>query len=338
MALKACQLFHAHRWWGRFDRWHGLVTLNYHRIGRAQDSSLDPNLFSATAEQFEVQLRYLKSNCDVIRLGDIADVLRQGSRRRAVLITFDDGYLDNYEAAFPVLKQMQLPAVIFLATGFLDHRTVAWWDEIVWLVNHTNVSAIECPAEWKIANLDLSALGREKVINCLLQYTKTLTLQERSRFLDVLGTRLRTGRAPANDSTAPWMTWDMVREMSAAGIEFGGHTVNHPILSMCKLEEQRDEIEQSKIRIEAELGETISAFSYPDGQPCSFQADTARLVHEAGYQWGFSHYSGFSTHSSDPFDLQRVAMEPRVRPPEFRSIVQIPRLFAAPRLRNNKGT
>jgi hypothetical protein len=176
------------------------------------------------------------------------------------------------------------------------------------------------------------------VISCLLHYAKTLSLQERHRFLDVLGTVLGTGRAPANDTTAPWMTWDMVREMSAAGIEFGGHTVNHPILSMCSPEEQRNEIEQSKIRIEAELGKKLSAFSYPDGQTHSFQAETVRLVREAGYQWGFSHYSGYSTPGFDPFDLQRVAIEARVKLPEFKSIVQIPRLFAAPRIRKSEGS
>lgn len=328
LALNACHLLQAHRWWGHIAPWHGLVSLNYHRIGQAQNCPLDPELVSATPEQFEAQLRYLKLHFDVIRVGDIADVLRPGSRRRAVLITFDDGYLDNYEVAFPLLKQEGVPATIFLSTGFLDQRGVAWWDEIVWMVKQATGPTIELPAAWNLAHLDFSIKGLRSATNRLIRFAKTLTPLELTRFLDDLGSSVGTGRAPRDQTTASWMTWDMVREMSRAGIEFGGHTVNHPVLSRCTVDEQRHEIVQSKARIEAEIGQSITAFSYPTGQPWSFTDDTMRLVREAGFQWGFSYYSGFANHKSNPYDLQRVAIEPSVSLIEFQTILQIPGIFA----------
>lgn len=328
MALDACDLVQAHRWWGQLDRWQGLVTLNYHRIGRADQTELDPGVFSATAEQFEAQLRYLKSDCDVVRVTDLADVLQSGSKRRCVLITFDDGYLDNYEVAFPVLKQVELSAVIFLATGFLDDGVVAWWDEIAWFVKHSQQSVLTLPQTWEMEGLGVSATESGGTLRQLLRLVKNLPPSEVQRLLDDLGQAAGTGRAPRNSDTAAWMSWDMVREMSRAGIEFGGHTVTHPVLSQCTLEQQRHEIQQSKARIEAELGSSISAFSYPIGQPWSFTSDSMRLVREAGYQWGFSFFPGFATSSSDPFDLRRVAMEPRTQLSELRAITQIPRLFA----------
>ena len=280
MALTACRLLQAHRWWGLLDRWQGLVVLNYHRIGDPTQTALDPGVFSATQEQFEAQLRLLKADCDVIRVTDIADVLRSGSKRRSVILTFDDGYLDNYELAFPVLKQVGLPAVIFLATGFLDERFVAWWDEIAWIVKRTTKPSLIFPLSWGIGiqwPLETDK-DRATVIHCLLGVAKSLTPRELRQFLDELAEVAGTGRAPRNAETAPWMSWDMVREMHRSGIDFGGHTVTHPVLSKCTLDQQREEIQQSKTRIEAELGIPISAFSYPIGQTWAMTDDTRRLV------------------------------------------------------------
>ena len=327
MALAAFDLLQVHRWWGQLDSWQGLVTLNYHRIGNANQTELDPGVFSATAEQFEAQLRYLKSNCDVIRVADLADVLQSGSKRRCTLITFDDGYRDNYELAFPVLKQVGLSAVIFLSTAFLDDGVVAWWDEIAWLVKHSKQPFLTLPRTWEMESLDLSVTARDGTLRHLLRLAKSLTPLDLCRFLDDMGQAAGTGRAPRNSSTAPWMTWDMVREMYRAGIEFGGHTVTHPVLARCSLEQQQQEIQQCKARIEAELGSPISAFSYPIGQPGSFTNDTKRLAREAGYQWAFSFVSGYATSSSDPLSLRRVAMEPQIRLPEQRAMTQKPRLY-----------
>ncbi len=328
MALTACNLFQVHRWWGLQDRWQGLVTLNYHRIGDPAQTSLDSGVFSATAEQFEAQLKSLKADCDVIRVADMADVLRKGSKRRCVLLTFDDGYLDNYELAFPVLQQVGLSAVIFLATGFLDERLVAWWDEIAWMVKRTTQPVLSLPAAWQIESLDVSPDQRDSVCRRLLRLSKMLSPQELSQFLGDLGEALGTGRAPRDADTAPWMTWDMVREMHRGGIDFGGHTVTHPVLSKCTLDQQREEIQQSKARIEAELGTSITTFSYPIGQPWAFTGETMRLIREAGYHWGFSFYPGYATGESNPLDLQRVAMEPRISPQEIQAIVRTPTLFA----------
>ncbi len=327
LALQACDLLQAHRWWGRLDRWHGLVTLNYHRIGNPEQSTLDPGVFSATAEQFEAQLRYLKADCDVIRVADVADVLRRGSTRRGVMITFDDGYIDNYEVAFPALKQVGLSALIFLATGFLDDRCVAWWDEIVWIVEHSTRPALTLPPVWNLEALELSSHQRHATNRRLLRLAKTLTPHELSLFLDDLSAAAGSGRAPRNADTAPWMTWDMVREMHRGGIEFGGHTVTHPVLSMCTLEQQRDEIQRSKARIEAELGAPVTAFSYPIGQPWAFSGVTMSLVRQAGYQWGFSFYPGYASESSDACDLRRVAMEPGMLLNELQAVTKMPRLF-----------
>src|SRR5687767_12679385 len=84
--------------------WAGVMTLNYHRIGDGSKSDFDRGLWSATEEQFDRQLKFVKKNFDVIGAGDLPEVCKR-RKGRNLLITFDDGYLDNFESAFPILKR-----------------------------------------------------------------------------------------------------------------------------------------------------------------------------------------------------------------------------------------
>lgn len=328
LALSACELLRADRWWSRVDRWRGLVTLNYHRFGNAEETSLDKGVFSATAEQFEAQVRYLKKNCDLIRLSDVADVIRRGNRRRAVLLTIDDGYLDNYEVAYPILKEHGVPAAIFLTTGYIDLPTVAWWDEISWIVGKAQGREVRLPDNWHVEPLVIPVGDYSEIVLRLLRIIKSLTPQELEQLIEDLAASAGTGRTPITPETAPWMTWDMIREMHRSGIEFGGHTVTHPVLSFCPIGQQRAEIVNCKLRIEKELGTTVDSFSYPVGMQTSFTDQTMRLVQEAGYRWAFGFYSGHSSYPASPFDLRRVAVHPKIGGAEFRMMVSIPRLFA----------
>ena len=115
---------------GRLARWTGLVGLNYLRIGDGRQSPFDRGLWSATAEAFDEQLAWIKKNYDVVSPAD----LPAAKSGRRVIITFDDGYRDNYTAAFPVLQRHGLPATFFVATGFIDEPRLPWWDEIAWMV------------------------------------------------------------------------------------------------------------------------------------------------------------------------------------------------------------
>ena len=327
-AVQAFELLRADQWWPRLDPWRGLVTLNYHRFGDRTQSAVDPGVYSATAESFDAQIRYLKKHCDLIGLSDLPDVLREGSSRRAVLLTVDDGYRDNYEVAYPILKQHQVPAVIFLATGFLDQPRVAWWDEISWMVRESRLAVARLPDRWKVEPLRLAPETTAAALSRVLGLVKTLTPQELALLLDDLAECLQTGRAPVTDQTAPWMTWEMVREMRRNGIAFGGHTITHPILAYCSTDQQRTEIFGCKARIEQELGETIEAFTYPVGMRNSFNPQTMGLVQEAGYRWAFGFYSGYTVPNCNPYDLHRVAIHPEIAEAEFRMLVRMPRLFA----------
>lgn len=306
--------------------WNGLIVLNYHRVGESDGSLFDHDLWSASAESFEQQVRFLGLNFDLIRIRDLDDLWNQ-RRGRYVLITFDDGYRDNYEWAFPILKAHNSSATFFLTTGFLDERKLAWWDEISWMVRCASQTALPANS-WTGEPVSLKSIDVDQSIKTLLSVFKKLPGEKTEDYLNFLAKSTGSGRCPQDVADQIWMTWDMVREMHQAGMDFGGHTVNHPILANHPEEIQRNEIETCKQRIEAEIGQSISAFSYPVGGKDCFDDRTRACLKQVGYRWGFSYYGGFShfdTH--DSLDIPRIAVESEEPDALFRSSVSVPQLF-----------
>ncbi|WP_437223275.1 polysaccharide deacetylase family protein [Planctomicrobium sp. SH661] len=307
-------------------RWNGLVVFNYHRIGDPAQAQFDRALYSADQEDFDRQVRFLKQNYDVVRVDDLEQALRRPGR--SVMITFDDGYRDNFDFALPVLTQHRVPATFFITSGFIDRALVAWWDEIAWMVRSSSKSKLPSltPAiEYPLG----SAEEKEGTIKAILRFYKNLSDTQTAEFMNQLAEATGSGRCPASLARELWMNWDMIREMDRSGMDLGGHTVNHPVLANTDAQTQRAEILGSKQRIEAEIGHPITAFSYPVGQPTSFTAETKQILSEAGYRWAFSFSGGFgSTGHSDHFDLPRVAVSPHISRELFQSTARLPWLFA----------
>lgn len=300
---------------------HGVLVLNYHRVGDSGGSRYDRALWSATAAGFDAQVAFLKSECDVIGLDDIADALRR--RGRHVAITFDDGYLDNHDIAFPVLRSHGVPAAFFIATGFIDHKRLPWWDAIAMQVRETGRDALDL-APWMTAPLPLGT-DREPAIRHVLGAYKQLPFAETAPFRARLAEE--TGIEPPDTVDGEWMDWDMIRAMLRGGMTIGGHTVNHPILSSLPPDAQRGEIDGCARRLREELGIEMTHFAYPVGSPAAFNHDTMRLLREAGVRHAYSFYGGVAHAGSAPLDLQRVAVHEGLDHDLFRAMTQLPQVF-----------
>lgn len=309
---------------GRLARWHGVLTLNYHRLGNVAQAPWDRAVFSATAEDFARQLAFLARNFDVIVPEEIPQTLAR--RGRAVLITFDDGYRDNYTAAFPALRAQGLRATFFLATGFLDHPRLPWWDEVAWMIRATpqHQLALCCAPPIHIDRPHCSS-----AIDAALRIYKRLPTTQTAPFLDALAHAAGTGRAPAALAHDAWMTWDMVREMAAAGMTIGGHTVTHEILGHMAESDQRREIHGCRDRIVAETHRPMTTFSYPVGKPGAFSDLTKRLLAEAGVQFAFTYSGGLLvTPPHDLYAIPRIGVESDTSLPRFKAMLALPHRLA----------
>lgn len=309
-------------------RWRGLLVFNYHRVGDSSTSPFDRALWSASQDEFDQQVEFLKSQFDVIRIADLPEVVSRADRR-AVLITFDDGYRDNFELALPVLRRHGVPATFFITSGFMDQRNIAWWDEIAWMVRRSALPQLPSfPRSPQTRDLS-SPDAQEAAIKQLLLIFKKLPEPETGDFLNDLAIASGAGRCPPDIADGMWMTWDMVRQLHSGGMDLGGHTVSHPVLANADIERQRREIVQSKQRVEELTDCRLTAFSYPVGQRDSFSEETKTLLREAGYDWAFSFYGGFcSTSRNDRFNLPRVGVSPYLTRDLFRSTARLPGIFA----------
>lgn len=318
---------------GRLPVWSGVMGLNYHRIGDGTESVFDRGLWSATAEAFDAQIEFLKSRCDIISPNDLGEILGQGRKRgRYVLLSFDDGYLDNFEVAFPILKSHQVPATFFVSTGFLDSGRLPWWDEIAWMVRTSTRSCVQADP-WLREPVVLDNPDRERAVRTLLKAYKIMPAESNEDYLEALASATGTGRyASSFQPGSIAMTWDMVREMRDAGMTIGGHTIHHPILARMPREAQWQEIWGCGQRLQTELGEPMLFFSYPVGGLSAFNEDTRDCLDKAGVRYAFSYYGGYRTFGEwDDYDIRRIAIESNITADWFEAIFAMPQLFGRAR-------
>ena len=312
---------------GELIRWSGVIVLNYHRIGNGNELPFHRGLWSADAEAFIDQIRFCKSQLDVITPDDLPTVLSQ-RRGRYALITFDDGYRDNYEIAFPILKAEGVPATFFIATGFIDVPRLPWWDEISWMVRMSQQDRIRLSG-WLPAPVSFDEPERERTVQMLLRVYKAMSAESTDNYLNAIAEATRSGRCGADVGKTLWMDWEMLREMRATGMTVAGHTVNHPVLARAPREIQRDEILGCCTRLAEEMGEPTRYFSYPVGGSNSFDHVAQECLREAGVLYAFSYYGGFRRFGDwNDYDVPRVPIEKYLTADWFRSIITLPQFFA----------
>jgi peptidoglycan/xylan/chitin deacetylase (PgdA/CDA1 family) len=314
----------------RFSAWRGVLVLNYHRIGDHADP-WDRSLWSASAEELDAQLAMLADQAEVIGPDEIETARRERRRGRRVLLTFDDGYRDNYEIAYPLLRRHGLRATFFLTTGFVDSPQIAWWDELAWMVCRAKTSTLPA-GDWLGGPVALEASGSETAITTLVARYKTLPSEHAQAFLDYVASATGSGRPGAQEAEELWMTWEMARELRDGGMAIGGHTVTHPVFARISIERTEEEVAHCAERLQAELGEPMRWFAYPVGARDTFTPETQRILREHGVQLAFSFYGGYAGFSGwDPLDVPRVHIGSGYGPELLRATVWIPQLFARER-------
>ncbi len=306
---------------------HGVLVMNYHRIGVASECEFDRDVFSTTEEQFDLQMDFLKRNFEVISPADLPVARRQG-KGRYVIVTFDDGYRDNYEKAFPILKRHHLPATFFIPTGFIDRRELSWWDTIAWMIRHSD--ARQLPAsKWFPAPLPLTGEAREIAIRQALKTYKKLPGHQTANFIDDLAEATGHASLPTQLGDELWMSWNNIRELRLAGMTIGGHTVNHPLLGRLTSSEQIAEIRGCHERLTEMTGIAPKSFSYPVGKPDTFSTITRAILLSTGFEFAFSFYGGYQNLVDiDLLDIKRVNVGRRTSQAVFESMTSLPSVFA----------
>jgi peptidoglycan/xylan/chitin deacetylase (PgdA/CDA1 family) len=274
--------------------------LAYHKV------SPDPHPFFEPVHPaiFEQQMQFISRSYRVMPLLEIVERNLYGDiPDQAVAITFDDGYRDNYEYAFPILKKFGLPATIFIATGAIDTGEPLWHDRIFDAfrfarADRASLSHIGLPDVFFE-----SEHARRDSLMVVLSKAKELYGEKRLKFVEHIEKALMP-KCPASISER-MLTWQQIREMNRSGITFGSHTVTHPVLSRIPRDEMVKELRESKRDLSEHLESPIWAFAYPNGHAADYNNEVKAVLKEAGYICAVTCEHGFNPAFSDPFEIRR---------------------------------
>lgn len=304
-----------------------LRILVYHRLGSAETETgqFDPGLINSTPEMFRQQMAYIKEHYYVLSLDELLHCMAQGKAvpPRSVMITFDDNYREFLTTAWPTLKELNLPAILFIATDFSTKQdALFWWDKLYQALEKTTVPTLTVPHE-----STMNASGDEQMLP--LQ-----TKQERQHALKVLKDLVRSqqhhqamktvdevvdqlGIKPRTENAM--LSWTEIKTLSDEGLYIGAHTRSHPLLNRLTTEQAAEEIVGSQDDLAQKLGKTWPIFAYPYGNAKAIREELIPYVHQAGFQVAVTMHEGHNViGKNNPLWLSRLGMAPHLSMDEFR--------------------
>ncbi|HEB86388.1 MAG TPA: chitin deacetylase [Gammaproteobacteria bacterium] len=292
-----------------------LLILMYHRILPMDDerTKLEEPGMTVTPKTFQNNLETASKYFEFVRLSEWIENKNKGLPlpAKACAITFDDGWADNYEFAFPVLKKMRIPATIFLVANMSGTNKRFWPGRLAQIC--TAIS-IRCPEQW--SNINLSWLRKANTdykfstrpptreeISQLVIHAKNLPDHEIISHLNLIESELGLKEQPGN---AALMNWSQIAEMTNSGlIEAGSHTCHHTRLgSEIPVETLEEEIIRSKEIIEKQTAQTVTTFCYPNGD----YSDEALKLVEKYYSGAVTTESGWNSDKTSNYRLQRIGV------------------------------
>lgn len=284
-----------------------LIILNYHSV--VEDSPIIPDWCTILKSQFEEQLHAIKENFIVLPLIEGIERCKENRLEGpSIAITFDDGYQNNFDFAFPLLQKMQVPSTIFLTTDFVDSSNILWFNRLRNALEQTDRRAVQ----WRGHEYSLQTIQEKSVVLSIVEsglkiIPHPMLLQEVERLIEYLvePNSLQDGL----DSPYSMLNAEQISIMQDSGlVSFGAHTAQHAILSRISPEEQLDQINLSVKRVAELTGCKCQVFAYPNGGKNDFDAGVYDLLLSQGVKYAVTMVSGFNTHTTPELELKRIGI------------------------------
>lgn len=330
---RACHVTGAFAFWRALgaDR---LRVLAYHRVvPGAEDATwpFDVELISATPEDFRWQMEHVARHFRPVTLTEVVDAIAGGRElpRRAMLVTFDDGFSDNHDYALPVLREVGVPACVFIATDLIGTEHRFWFESVARVVMAAPPGVRLAPAAgFELVVADRPEARRAQIAG-LLGRLKRVPEESRDAVVQALAAQCPPPAERAVESLSRSMTWDQVRAMYRAGIEFGAHGASHAVLAQLRPDALDAELVRARAAIERELGAAPRALAYPVGGPDAYTPEVIAAARRAGYVAGFSYIQGDNPRTgADAFNLRRQHVERSTRRAYFAGLSAWPAMFS----------
>lgn len=279
-----------------------LRVLTYHRVDEpARRPWLDPGLISAVPKEFDEQMAYLAAHYQPVTVSDILAAVKSRNIKdlppRAVLVTFDDGYCDFLEQAWPILKRHKIPATLFVPTAYPNHQEQTfWWNDLYQVIQNTHKEILNTSIGTFVLTDNVS---RNQAYQRLKNYMKTLNHSEAILIVRELCSQFAVQPAANNV-----LSWDALRKLNKEGLTLGAHTRTHPLLNRISLEEVREEVVGSFQDLQREIGFALPIFAYPSGE---FSDDVVNILKHEGFSLAFTTERGINQLATmNPLRMQRI--------------------------------
>lgn len=254
--------------------------LMYHRV------TDDPEGDGLPISQFNKHIEIIKKNFFPMTLRDLlAAHEKESVPKNAVVITFDDGYADFADLAFPILEKEKVPATLFVTTGFVNRDLWLWPDQIKYAVEHAGVDRIDVPEISQKLNVEKEP---HRCWNVIADFCITVPNEKKLKFIDELFYRLKVTKPNDVPEEFRPLSWAQIRSMVGKGLDVGSHSISHPILTQLSDDELVRELRASGEMLRSEIDGAVDMFCYPNGSKDDFDRRVQDCVTRSGYRYAVS--------------------------------------------------
>lgn len=304
-----------------------LSILAYHRVLPTVDKSYPfvRGVMSCNPEMFDMQLTFLKKHFNVINFRDLEEIhqLKEDIPPSSLILTFDDGYADNYSHMLPILKSHDLTATVFLTTHYIDTGELFWVDRLAYKINNMPEGRLELldgTQAYEVKNTN-----REEVRRQIGQLCSSLTFRQHFQLLDEIYNLVDVEPTEEEYELARPMSWDEVIELDKSGVEIGTHTVMHGFLDRMTRDEIKIELLDSKETITKRLQKEAITICYPAGK---YNDNVISMAHQCNYKYGCSYLHGTAKYTDKlQYQIPRIHVDDDVGMPLFKAYLTLPELF-----------
>ncbi len=288
-----------HLWYGR------CIVLLYHRV---IDLDFDPQLLAVSKENFNTHLKIINSDYNCLTINEFHEYLDSGKKipKNSIVLSFDDGYQDNYLHALPLLEKHNSQALFYITTGTIDKNSEFWWDEVERIMFSGQVPK-QVYIKWTGFEFSLQSWNskiRDELYNNVLPYLRNISVEARVNYIEDLREifyQINTAR----ETHLPMSLEELKKFASSKSAVIGAHTVNHPSLAHLTYEDQFIEIQQSVQFLSENLNQKIVDFSYPFGTTSNYNADTIAICKKVGLKYVAANFPKMVDKRSDKFQFPR---------------------------------
>ncbi len=289
------------------------LILMYHRVLTKQQVNwrIQPGMYVYDST-LKMQLMFLKRYFCVVDLSVLARIRENGnmpSGRPICAITFDDGWRDFYEYAYPLLRSFEIPATVFLPTDFIGSDKLFWTDmvpDVLEKINKLKDGGHDADPDIEKAILEIRNLSgsRESILEKAIEILKKYRLEQIEKIFD----KIVEKQVDLQSAERVFLNWEQVRQMKNSGlVSFGSHTHSHRILTTLQSGEVYEELVDSRQKLmeEKACDSEFIPFCYPNG---NYDNKIIQLVKEAGYSMAVTTKNGWNSWNDDFYSLKRIGI------------------------------